>query len=133
MSTAYSSKTLYQKLEFRPGCSVWLVDPPLNYQQLLGKEATETVFLSQPQNGIDAAHGFVNTRTELSRFARAAKRAVRAHGAIWVSWPKKTSALATELDENAIREIVLPMGLVDTKVCAVDETWSGLKLLRRRA
>ena len=82
--------------------------------------------------GTDILHVFATRRAELERALRAVSAAMRADAAIWVSWPKKSSGVASELTEDTVRELALPLGLVDIKVCAVDETWSGLKLVVRK-
>jgi len=80
----------------------------------------------------DVIHVFVTRRTELAQALKAGLAAMRADAAIWVSWPKKSSGVATEITEEVVRELSLPLGLVDIKVCAVDATWSGLKLVVRK-
>ncbi|MBV8495314.1 MAG: DUF3052 family protein, partial [Gammaproteobacteria bacterium] len=81
----------------------------------------------------DIAHLFVRERAALGRELTAARRAMRAEAVIWVSWPKKTSGVQSDITEDRVRELALPLGLVDIKVCAVDQTWSGLKLMLRRS
>ena len=81
----------------------------------------------------DIIHVFATRRAELGRMLRTTLRAMRPDAAIWVSWPKKAAGVPTDITEQVIRELALPTGLVDIKVCAVDETWSGLKLVIRRA
>ena len=80
---------------------------------------------------VDLWHIFSRSRTELSRLLPTAMKQIRPAGMIWVSWPKKSSGVKTDLTEDVIREIALPLGLVDVKVCAIDDTWSGLKLVIR--
>jgi hypothetical protein len=78
------------------------------------------------------AHVFTSKRRELEKMLRTLRTALKPDASIWVSWPKKTSKVPTDITEDVIREVALPMGLVDIKVCAVDETWSGLKLVVRK-
>jgi hypothetical protein len=88
--------------------------------------------VSRLDDSVDVAHVFTARRSELQKFLREAVRHVRADAAIWVSWPKKASKVPTDMSEDTIRAVALPMGLVDTKVCAVDDVWSGLKLVIRK-
>jgi hypothetical protein len=81
---------------------------------------------------LDAAHVFVTTRSELESAIRRLRPLLAPAGFLWISWPKKASRVPTEINEDLIREIALPTGLVDVKVCAVDATWSGLKLMIRK-
>ena len=82
---------------------------------------------------IDLWHFFTKSRSELSRQLKSCLVQIRQDGMIWVSWPKKSSAVETDITEDTIRELALPLGLVDVKVCAVDDTWSGLKLVIRKS
>ena len=81
---------------------------------------------------LDLVHLFTKTRAELLELLEIYKTKIKQNGAIWVSWPKKASGIRSEITEDTVREVALPMGLVDIKVCAVDETWSGLKLVIRK-
>jgi len=81
---------------------------------------------------IDLVHLFTKNRSELLELLTRYKRKIKQNGAIWVSWPKKASGIQSEITEDTVREVALPLGLVDIKVCAVDETWSGLKLVIRK-
>lgn len=81
---------------------------------------------------LDIVHLFTKSRLELARSLHHYGALIKQAGAIWVSWPKKSSGIASEITEDTVREIALPIGLVDIKVCAVDETWSGLKLVIRK-
>jgi hypothetical protein len=85
-----------------------------------------------PESPIDAAHIFVTERADLEAKLNKLMPLLGASGFIWVSWPKKASKVPTDITEDVIRDVCLPMGLVDVKVCAVDSTWSGLKLMQRR-
>ena len=80
----------------------------------------------------DVAHFFVTARARLDKELRAAVSTMKQDAAIWISWPKKSAKVATDITEDTVREVALPLGLVDIKVCAVDETWSGLKLVIRK-
>ena len=88
--------------------------------------------LGAPERPIEAAHIFVTERADLQAKLNQLLPLLDRGGMIWASWPKKASKVPTDITEDVIREIALPMGLVDVKVCAVDEGWSGLKLMIRR-
>ena len=81
---------------------------------------------------LDLVHLFTKTRSELIKLIDRHKTKIKQNGAIWVSWPKKASGIPSEITEDTVREVALPLGLVDIKVCAVDDTWSGLKLVIRK-
>ena len=94
--------------------------------------ALELTFVADPAEGVDAAHIFVTERARLDQLLSQLRGQISPDGQIWVSWPKKASGLQSDITEDSIREICLPLGLVDTKVCAIDEIWSGLKLVIRK-
>jgi len=133
-TAGYSGKPLAQKLGVKEGMTVVAVDPPANYRKLLGPlPPGAKIVTGPPAAGKPLAfiHCFATARRALvSRFG-ALERALTPAGMLWISWPKGTSPVATDLTENVVREIGLATGLVDVKVCAVDETWSGLKFVRR--
>ena len=128
----YSSRSLVEKLGIKSGTAVILLGGPPGYAAMLGELPAGAA--SGP--GWRPAHGSSTSspgcRSELdAAFPRAAK-ALADDGMLWISWPKKASKLPTDLTEDVVRAIGLPLGLVDVKVCAVDETWSGLKFVRRK-
>ena len=131
--SGYSGKALGQKLGIKPWSRVKPRNAPGNYKQLLGPIPTEVVVSTRLRRPVDLIHVFSIARAHLSAELRRALEEIDQDGAIWVSWPKKLSGVRTDLTEDVIREVALPMGLVDVKVCAVDETWSGLKLVIRKA
>lgn len=90
------------------------------------------LLLKSLENGVEMAHIFVTRRGDLVRLLGELRMVLAAEGMIWVSWPKKSSRMATELSDETIRQSAFPLGLVDVKVCAVNETWSGLKLVIRK-
>lgn len=94
--------------------------------------ALDLTFVADPAEGIDAAHVFVTERADLEARLITLRRQIAPDGQVWVSWPKKAAGVPTDITEDTIREVALPLGFVDTKVCAVDETWSGLKLVIRK-
>jgi hypothetical protein len=132
MPAGYSGNPLHQKLGFKPGQRICLVNAPADYDALLEGDVPGARFTHNSRLTADFVHIFTTEakqlRTELPRLLKA----VFPDGAIWVSWPKKSAKVPTDITEDTIREIALPLGLVDIKVCAVSDTWSGLKLVVRR-
>ena len=131
-SAGYSGTPLAKKLGIGTGHRVWLVQAPENYQSLVAPLPDGVTFATKASNTTDVAHLFTSKRRELEKLLRTARGALKPDAAIWVSWPKKSSRVATDITEDVIREVALPMGFVDIKVCAVDDTWSGLKLVVRK-
>jgi hypothetical protein len=129
MSVGYSGTPLPKKLGIKPGACVALYEAPSEVKKELAPALREC---KQAKTGpLDFAMLFVTRKTDLQhRFADLAKQLAPA-GMLWVSWPKKTSGVASDLDENSVRDIGLKAGLVDVKVCAVTEIWSGLKFVIR--
>ena len=130
--SGYSGKAVGQKLGIKSWTRVKPRNAPGNYKQLLGLVPTDAVVSTRLRPPVDLVHIFSIARAHLSAELRQALKEIEQDGAIWVSWPKKVSGVRTDLTEDIIREVALPMGLVDVKVCAVDETWSGLKLVIRK-
>jgi hypothetical protein len=128
----YSGTPLARKLGIGTGCRVWLAQAPANYKTLVAPLPEGVMFVSKPSKTIDVAHLFTSKRRELEKVLRSLRSTLKPDAAIWVSWPKKASNVPTDITEDVIREVALPMGFVDVKVCAVDETWSGLKLVVRK-
>ena len=128
----YSGTPLAAKLGIRTGTTVLTVDAPPGYRDLLVPVPDAVAFKSRLTPRIDIIHVFSTSRLKLGAFLVRARRRMRDDAAIWVSWPKKAAAVPTDLTEDVVREIALPLGLVDVKVCAVDAVWSGLKLVVRR-
>ena len=125
----YSGTPLIQKLGIKPGARFHFVGAPAQLPELLGPLPIGSA--PAPRGKLDFSLLFVKTRAELSKnFARLRDR-LESNGALWVSWPKRTSGLASDLNENVVRDYGLANGLVDVKVCAIDDTWSGLKFVRR--
>ena len=132
MTAGYSGTPLAKKLNLRDGQRVWFHAMPETVQDEIAEYALDLIFVADPAEGIDAAHVFVTERAELERLIGALRHRIEPDGHIWVSWPKKAAKVETDITEDTIREVCLPTGLVDTKVCAVDEVWSGLKLAIRK-
>ncbi len=128
----YSGTPLVRKLGIREGMTLLVVDAPVRYDALV-PELPPGVTLREDVGPADIAHVFVTRGAGLRERLRALGECVRPNGAVWVSWPKKAAKLPTDLTEDVVREAALAAGLVDVKVCAVDETWSGLKLVFRLA
>ena len=128
----YSGTPLPQKLGIKPGLMVVTVNAPANYRRLLGQIPDSVTFSERLKSGSSFVHLFTSRRSEIQKKMSILRDKISDNGAIWVSWPKKSSGISTDVTEDVIREIALPLGFVDIKVCAVDETWSGLKLMIRR-
>jgi len=128
----YSGTPLPQKLGIKPGTIVVLIDPPDHYRKLLGQVPSGVNFATRPTGNTKFVHLFVRERGALTKHLQSLRGKIAEDAAIWVSWPKKSSSVATNVTEDVIRAVALPLGFVDIKVCAVDETWSGLKLMIRR-
>ena len=132
MTAGYSGTPLAKKLSLKDGMRVWRDGMPENVAEEIAAEGLQLQLLDAPEAPIDAAHVFVTERADLEAKLKQLMPLLDPAGMIWVSWPKKASKVATDITEDTIRDICLPMGLVDVKVCAVDATWSGLKLVVRR-
>jgi hypothetical protein len=128
----YSGTPLPQKLGIKPGLTVVAINAPANYRRLLGQIPDSITFSERLKSGSSFVHLFTSRRSEMQKKMSILRDKISDNGAIWVSWPKKSSGISTDVTEDVIREIALPLGFVDIKVCAVDETWSGLKLMIRR-
>lgn len=129
----YSGTPLAKKLGYKPGQTVHLHAAPVGYlRQLALDDAKAFTWLKQPDAGVQLVHAFTTSQAELAKLLARYRRRLAPDGAIWISWPKKASRVPTDLTEDRIRDACLPLGLVDIKVCAVDETWSGLKLVIRK-
>jgi len=132
MSAGYSNRTLVQKLGIKPGATLWLVNPPQGYTRTLGLPP-EAVQGDGSGANLDFIHYFAREAAALAAVFPELKQKLAPAGMLWVSWPKGSSALSGHLNREQVRQIGLAHGLVDVKVCAVDEDWSGLKFVFRRA
>ena len=128
----YSGTALAKKLGIKVGSRVFARGAPSNYKKLLAPLPEGVAIVARMSADTDIAHLFATRRADLAREIKAVLGKMPQDGAIWVSWPKKSSKVPTDISEDTIREVALPLGLVDIKVCAVDEVWSGLKLVIRR-
>lgn len=132
-STGYSNTPLARKLGFREGCRVFLSGAPNGYADLVQPLPPGVVFESKAGGRTDIAHIFVTEGAVLRARLLALRRTLKPEASVWVSWPKQSSKVPTTVTEGTIRELAVPLGFVDIKVCAINETWSGLKLVLRKA
>jgi hypothetical protein len=131
-SAASGGTPLARRLGYGPGMRVAHVRAPDGFAELLGAPPAGVRVLARPAAGMDLVVVFVTVRRELERRIAGLRDAVAPAGALWVAWPKRASGVPTDLTEDVVRDVALPTGLVDVKVCAIDATWSGLKLVVRR-
>lgn len=129
----YSGTSLTEKLGIKPGSRVKTRMAPSTYATLLKELPAGAVVSPRLRAPVDIIHIFAESRSQLQHELERGLREIHQNGAIWVSWPKKASGVSTDLTEDVVRVLALPLTLVDVKVCAVDETWSGLKLVIRRS
>lgn len=132
MTPGYSGTPLAKKLGIKEGAVVVAIDAPPDYRELLEPLPLNVTLTSKPQPDADILHLFTNTRDGLFSGLAKYRELIKQNGMIWVSWYKKAAKLPTEITEDKVREAAFPLGLVDVKVCAVDEKWSGLKLVIRK-
>jgi hypothetical protein len=132
MSAGYSGKPLLVKLGLKPGSRMYVATGPADYFKMLGPLPDGVTVLRRPAVDMDFVHVFTREAADLAVRLEHYRERITPNGMIWVSWPKKAAKVPTDVTEDVIREIALPLGLVDIKVCAVDDTWSGLKLVIRR-
>jgi hypothetical protein len=128
----YSGTPLVKKLGFREDMTFYLANGPEHYFDLVGTLPAGVKVLRKLQGSIEFIHLFATQSSDLSARLPKCLARLTPDGTIWVSWPKKASKVPTDITEDVIRDIALPLGLVDVKVCAVDEVWSGLKLVIRK-
>jgi hypothetical protein len=131
-SAGYSGTPLLGKLGIVPGTTVVAVGAPKHYAELLGPLPLGAKITKRMPKAPAFVHLFTASRATLGTELSTLRAVLERDGVVWVSWPKKSSGVATDITEDTIRQVCLPMGFVDVKVCAVDETWSGLKLVIRR-
>jgi hypothetical protein len=131
MSAGYSDKPLVEKLGIKPRAKVLIASAPRGYRKTLGMLPSGVRPVASGSGPFDFIQLFARSAANLTRAFPKMKRALSQSGMLWVSWPKRTSTLGTDLNENIVRDAGLALGLVDVKVCAVDETWSGLKFVFR--
>lgn len=127
----YSGTPLSIKLGIKEGMAIATLHAPVAYEDLLGGIPKGARVTTSLRGKMDLIHFFTTSRSELQKSFPRLKTCLAENGILWISWPKGGSGIATDLKENVVREIGLATGLVDVKVCAVDETWSGLKFVYR--
>ncbi len=127
----YSQKSLAAKLGIKEGNQIAIVNGPENYAATLGKLPPAVEFSKPLRGPLDFIQFFSTDRKDLEKEFPSLKSALAQNGSLWISWPKTSSHVKTDLNENVVRAVGLRNGLVDIKVCAVDETWSGLKFVFR--
>jgi hypothetical protein len=132
MTTGYSGTPLAKKLSLKNGLRAWFDHMPDSVRAEIGREGLALDLLDLPEPPVEAAHIFVTECAVLDFKLRCLLPLLDRDGFVWVSWPKKASKVDTDITEDVIRAVALPLGLVDVKVCAVDDTWSGLKLVIRK-
>lgn len=127
----YSGTPLVKKLGIREGMRVQFINAPDTLQKTLGDMPADITVFRRARKNLDFLHGFVTREPELHKLLGRARKYMARDGMLWVSWPKKASGMPTEVAEADVRKAGLAAGLVDVKICAVDETWSGLKFVYR--
>lgn len=130
-ASGYSGKPVWQKLGLTPTLRVQVRGAPSDYAALVGVRS-DALNVVAARAAFDFGHLFASSAAQLAKDIHALAARLPANGVIWVSWPKRASKVATDITEDRVREIALPLGLVDVKVCAIDAVWSGLKLVWRR-
>lgn len=130
-TTGYSHKSLVEKLGIKPGFTLAIFDPPAEYLNLLDDLPEEIGFAQSTDDPIDFIHFFTTDQLQLEKEFPKLKSILKPTGLLWISWPKGTSKITTDLNENSIRQIGLDNALVDVKVIAIDDNWSGLKFVYR--
>lgn len=125
----YSGKPIVQKLGIKPGFCIFVVGAPVAYRDIVGQLPAGVTIAARLKTPLDMVHLFATEAAGLAGKLRSYRAAIAPDGMIWVSWPKKASGVATDLTDVVVRDTALPLGLVDIKVCAIDDVWSGLKFV----
>lgn len=132
MPAGYSGTPLAKKLGIVSGSAVALIAEPEEFREWLEPLPPEVEFRTTLRGRVDVAVHFVTRRSEFQRRIDVAGRAIFPDGGLWIGWPKRASKVPTDMTEDVVREVALPLGLVDNKVCAISEMWSGLRVVWRR-
>jgi hypothetical protein len=132
MAAGYSETPLVQKLGFKGGMKVAILGAPDGFDDTLGAVPDGVTVARRLGGSKDMVILFVTERAVLAKRLGALRAAIAPNGMVWVAWPKKAAKMDTNITEDVVRDVVLPTGLVDVKVCAIDETWSGLKIVIRK-
>ena len=130
-SASYSQRALVEKLGIKPGHRIAILDPPVGFAATLGQLPAGVRRARELRGSIDVIVFFAHDVATLARQVPDLKRILAPAGMLWLCWPKKSSSIESDVDENAVRAVGLATGLVDVKVCAVDQDWSGLKFVYR--
>jgi hypothetical protein len=130
-SSGYSGTPLAKKLGFAARQTIALIGEPEHFRDLVEPVPEDITYRASLRGKPDIAIGFFTSKTAFRRRLPAMGRAIFPDGAIWIAWPKRASGMPTDMTEDIVRELALPTGLVDNKVCAIDDTWSGLRLVHR--
>ena len=130
--TGYSGTPLAAKLGIKPGMVMRAVNAPKDYRELLAPLPDGARLTTGARGKADVVHHFSHRKSELAKALRAYRKGLGAEIPVWVCWPKKSAGVPTDITEDTIREVALPLGFVDIKVCAVSDIWSGLKLVVRK-
>ncbi len=128
----YSGKPVAMKLGIKAGCRLLLLGAPEGYDTLVGPLPAGVTRPARAAADVDLVHLFVTRKEQLVDALVGLRKSLRGDAAVWVSWPKRSSGVPSTVQEDTIREVALPLGFVDIKVCAIDATWSGLKLVLRK-
>ena len=131
MTAGYSGTPLVRKLGIGADVRLALLDEPVGFRRLLEGLPPGVEFRTSLRGRADVVVLFATRRSQLTRRIDAAGRAIHPDGALWVAWPKRASGVETDMTEDVVREVALPRGLVDNKVCAIDDVWSGLRVVWR--
>jgi hypothetical protein len=133
VATGYSGTPLAKKLGVKDAQRTWRYNMPISVAEEIEQSGLKPLLLKTPQTGLDMAHLFVTRRSDLSEKLTILRPLLNPDGTVWVSWPKKAAKVPTDVTEDVIRSEAFSRGMVDVKVCAVDEVWSGLKLVIRKS
>lgn len=131
--SGYSETPLVKKLGLKPGMTLVAFDAPEEYARWLGALPPGMTIAARAKGEVEAAHVFATEARVLGPRLRELRGTLKQDGFVWVSWPKKAAKLPTDITEDGVRALALPLGFVDVKVCAVSEVWSGLKLVIRKS
>ena len=131
-TAGYSGTPLARKLGIKEGCRLLLLGAPEGYSEFFDWLPPGVQFEGRPSQAVDIVHVFTTRKEDLKAHLAILRKTLKADALVWVSWPKKASRVPTSVTEDTIRELALPLGFVDVKVCAVSEVWSGLKLVVRK-
>ena len=129
----YSGTPLAKKLGIKEAQKIYVKNSPCSdYKEMFDEFPANVQILKKVGKNMDLVHFFTKSKSELDSEIRKLIKSIKSDGMIWISWPKKSAKVPTDVTEDVIREVILPLGLVDVKVCAVTEVWSGLKLVIRK-